>query len=112
MNCLIADNWGNDGVPYDNALDRNRPSYYTTCCTSAIENFPEGNVSSVPGPVYRYSKRLREYRLTQGSPCAGAGTWQTWMEGTPDIYGRAWNPDRVDIGAAVYDCKGLLLLVK
>ena len=112
VNCLIADNWGNDGVPYDNALDRNRPSYYTTCCTSSIENFPEGNVSSVPRPVYRYSKRLGEYRLTQGSPCAGAGTWQTWMEGALDIYGRAWNPDRVDIGAAVYDCKGLLLLLK
>ena len=34
------------------------------------------------------------------------------MEGTLDIYGRAWNPDRVDIGAAVYDCKGLMLMLK
>ena len=112
VNCLVADNLTNDGALLDNALDRNGPSRYTTCCTSSIESFPEGNVSSVPGPVYRYSKRLGEYRLTQGSPCAGAGTWQTWMADAPDIYGRAWNPDRVDIGAAVYDCKGLLLLVK
>ena len=51
-------------------------------------------------------------RLTQGSPCAGAGTWQTWMAGERDIYGRAWNPNRVDIGAAVYDCKGLMLMLK
>ena len=111
VNCLIADNFGN-GALVDNALNGTRPSRYTTCCTSSIESFPEGNVSSMPGPVYRYSKRLGEYRLTQGSPCAGNGTWQTWMADAPDFYGRAWNPDRVDIGAAVYDCKGLLLQVK
>ena len=110
--CLIAGNTGNEGAAADNALEKTYLSGYTTCCTSAIENFPEGNVSSVPGPVYRYSRRRGEYRLTQGSPCAGAGTWQTWMAGERDIYGRAWNPDRVDIGAAVYDCKGLMLMLK
>lgn len=118
VNCLIAENYNTSTggmVRADIAVAKNSSkSGYSTTCASPLELMPAdaGNVSSVPGPVYRYSKRLGEYRLTQGSPCAGAGTWQTWMADAPDIYGRAWNPDRVDIGAAVYDCKGLLLMVK
>ena len=118
VNCLIAENYNTSTggmVRADIAVAKNSSkSGYSTTCASPLELMPAdaGNVSSVPGPVYRYSKRLGEYRLPQSSPCAGAGTWQTWMEGALDIYGRAWNPDRVDIGAAVYDCKGLMLLVK
>ena len=118
VNCLIAENYntstgGMVRADISVAKDSSKAGYSTTCA-SPLELMPAdaGNISSADGRVHRYSKRRDEYRLSHGSPCAGAGIWKTWMTGALDIYGRAWNPDRVDIGAAVYDCKGLLLMVK
>lgn len=112
-NCLIADNYSSGTqMREDITLKFSAINNCITCCTYPAEALPAGNVSSVGKPVYRYVPRLNAYKLVGGSPCIDAGTWESWMEGERDIYGKMRTSRHVDIGASVFDMRGFRVIVR
>ncbi len=108
FNCVVASNSASLNYP-DMPGDPSyiAPVFYS--CSPALTNSGNGNITNAPGFA---DFAAGDFRLTGGSPCANAGTNQSWMAEAVDLDGRPRINRffrRTDMGCYEYVPCGILI---